>query len=196
MSVEIKMQELFTEIFGNEWKNDPNLKDTPRRMAKSWAEKMSSVKIEDFLSTMKITFPSTYNGMSTLFPIRAYSICPHHFENITYTVGVGYIPVDEVIGLSKVPRIVKFLARQPIIQEDYTVLLANTFERLLGKSVEGVGITVFGKHDCVCVRGVGEPDMIANTNELRGSFRANPVVKMEFFDNMKLIVKMRTAGML
>ena len=168
-----------------DWTKDPNLKDTPFRIASSIVNERcigidSERECEDLLNEQ---FPTTYDGMITIGPLEVYSLCPHHFESISYLVYFGYIPRytnGKVVGLSKPGRVIKLLASQPILQEEYTKKLADIFMRKLNP--EGIGLIVKGKHMCMSARGLEQPKTYTTTSEMRGWFRDHKTVKDEFME--------------
>ena len=155
-----KLERLFEEFLttlGFDWKNDPNMVDTPRRVAKMFLEftegnftPMPPVTVFD-LSSMEadevVEKVPVFVG-----PIEIKSLCSHHFLPIVGNVYFEYIPEDKVLGLSKIPRIIKWLARRPIIQELFTKQVVKTFLDLL-PAVKGIAVYVKAKHMCMTVRG-------------------------------------------
>lgn len=133
---------------------------------------------------LQITFPTTYNGFVITSPITVSSLCPHHFENVSYTVCMGYIPTERIVGLSKIGRVIKLLAKQPVLQEDYTKMLARIFQDCLNP--EGLGVIVKGQHMCMIARGLEQPGVYTTTSEMVGTFRDNSSVKEEFLKLSKM----------
>lgn len=168
-----------------DWTKDPNLKDTPHRIACSIVNERcigidSERECDELLNEQ---FPTDYDGMITIGPLEVYSLCPHHFESISYSVYFGYIPNSvngKVVGLSKPGRVIKLLASQPILQEEYTKKLADIFMRKLNP--EGIGLIVKGKHMCMAARGLEQPKTCTITSEMRGWFRDHKTVKDEFME--------------
>lgn len=168
-----------------DWRNDDNLKGTPKRIAKSMVfERCSGIGSEQkCIDLLKEQFPTNYDGIITIGPLTVHSICPHHFENIIYSVYFGYIPRKfggTVVGLSKPGRVIKLFARQPILQEEYTKILANIFMGTL--KPDGLGLIVEGKHMCMSARGLEQPNTLTITSEMRGTFRHVKTIKDEFMD--------------
>lgn len=164
--------------------NDPDLKDTPKRVLRGYYEILEGLldtdeKINKILS---ITFPSKYEGMIVEGPIHCYSLCPHHFLPIVYDIFVGYIPKGKSLGLSKLPRLIELLARRPIIQEDLTRDIAEKIEKIL--KPQGVAVFVKGTHFCMSMRGVRN-NASTVTSEVTGVFRKNIGTRMEFLDFIK-----------
>lgn len=133
----------------------PDYRNTPNRVARSYRETCQrcfeddEAKIDDILGT---TFPSDHDNFVIIDNIEAYSLCPHHLKDIEYTVHFGYIPDNEVIGLSKIPRLVKYVAKKPLIQEQYTEVLTNRFMEAL--EPKACMVVVKGDHACMTTRGI------------------------------------------
>ncbi|MFW6001904.1 MAG: GTP cyclohydrolase I [archaeon] len=161
--------------------NDPNLIDTPERIAKLMVDERcqginSKEKCKKLLS---VTFPTEYEGIIIAAnPTKVYSLCPHHFENVTYKVWVGYIPQDKVIGLSKFSRVIKLFGSQPIMQEDFTYQLHELFEEALNP--KGLIVIVKGQHYCMLARGVKTEEQWTVTSQASGLFKDDLTVKEEF----------------
>jgi len=173
---------------GIDWRADPNLINTPQRIASSMIYERcigigSEEKCEEILEDK---FPTTYDGMITIGPLEVHSLCPHHFENISYSVWFGYIPNysnGKVVGLSKPGRVIKLFAKQPILQEEYTRRLAEIFIKCLNP--EGLGLIVKGRHMCMSARGLEQPNTYTTTSEMRGCFRDCKTIKDEFMNFYK-----------
>lgn len=163
------------EGMGIVWGDDDNFKETPDRVARSFYE-FCHGSYEDF-DTIK-TFPSTYNGIVMIKSIQAIGLCPHHLLPIEYTISFGYIPKGKVIGLSKIPRIIKHLCARPVLQEDLTKDLVKFFKQKLNPA--GIAIVIRGIHGCMKFRGVGEANEV-QTAELDGYFLTSQASRAEFY---------------
>lgn len=150
--------------------NDPNFKDTPHRVARLWEEfaapnKERSERIKYILSRK---FPSEYKGMVVCHNIKAYSICPHHFVPIEYTINFAYIPDKYVLGLSKIVDVIKILCKAPKLQEDLGDEIVNIFM----KELEPLGCmcVINGVHNCMTMRDVEARESSTITSALAGEF--------------------------
>lgn len=149
--------------------DDPNFKETPYRIAKSYVEMcMGLAQMEEVQDILTTNFPSTYSGMIIIDSIDCYSMCPHHFLPVSYQVDFGYIPSEKMLGLSKIPRFIKLLAKRPILQEDFTKDIITQFIEYV--KPEGAICVVKGIHNCMVCRGVGATNSSATTSEVYGSF--------------------------
>lgn len=166
--------------YGLDYKNDENFKDTPDRNARALLERCVGINSESMCKDlMKKSFPSKYGGMIIADPITVHGLCPHHFEDVFYKVYVGYIPKNRCVGLSKIARVAKLYGSQPILQEDYTMTLADLFYKEL--DAQGVCVVTRGRHNCMVARGVRQVGAGVTMSELRGTFLSDPSIKSEFF---------------
>jgi len=178
-----KLENVFEEmldILDFDRENDPNIKETPKRMAKMYIDELFS---GCFSSDPKITtFPNTkkYDEMIISGPISVKSTCSHHLVPFTGSAYVAYIPDDKVIGLSKLSRIVKFFMRRPQIQEELTEQVVEYLQKLL--SPKGIMVVIKAQHLCMTIRGVEEVNSWMFTSSVRGAFADNAETRKEFFD--------------
>jgi GTP cyclohydrolase I len=160
--------------------NDVNFKDTPKRIARAYAEIFEGInskkEINDILSTK---FPTIYEGIVSISPIRCYSMCPHHFLPVIYDVSVGYIPKNGGLGLSKLPRLIELLAKTPKLQEDFTQEIVNVINDSINP--QGCICIVKGEHMCMHMRGVKHSESITMTSAIKGCF-TNKETRDEFME--------------
>ncbi len=152
--------------------DDPSLQKTPERVAKMYVNdvfkglnKTNSPKISFFKNT------SGYQEMILVDNITLYSYCEHHFVPFFGKAAVAYIPKDRVIGLSKINRIVQFVASKPQIQERLTMEIGEKFKELL--KTEDIAIYIEANHLCVASRGVKDDNSMTTTTFFGGKFRKN-----------------------
>lgn len=170
-----KAVQLMLEGMGVNWEQDENFKETPKRVSRAFRE-FNNGLYEN--SNHIKTFKSTYSGILLLKSINAVGVCPHHLLPISYKVSFAYIPDGKVLGLSKIPRIIKLLCARPVLQEDLTKDIVNYFEKKL-KPV-GVAVIVRGIHGCMKYRGVKEAESVV-TSELSGAFYRKANTRSEFY---------------
>ena len=130
-------------------------KGTPLRIAKMWYNELflnrNNSNIEELKSRMTV-FPNEYaSEMVIVKDIPFSSTCEHHWLPFSGTVTVGYVPKDVVIGLSKIPRVVKFFSKKPQLQEQLTTEIGEFLNDLL--SPAAIFVEVEAKHQCVMCRG-------------------------------------------
>lgn len=157
--------------------NEENFRETPQRIVDAYIELMEGRgkedRVEEILNT---SFSSNYDGILTVKDITAHGICPHHMLPIGYDIDFAYIPKGQVLGLSKIPRVVKLLAKRPILQETLTQEITDVFAEHV--EPEGVMCIVRGRHQCMRSRGV-KTDSVVTTSSLEGVFMEEAHAKRE-----------------
>lgn len=165
--------------------NDPNFVETPRRVAKAYNEIFAGLSVDadaELERLLGVTFPAEYNEMILVKNIKAWGMCPHHFLPVEMDINFAYIPDNSVIGLSKMPRAIQLLAAKPILQEQLTTDIVDTFEKCL--KPKGVIVQVVGQHMCMKVRGVKSHSSDVTTTAFLGCFE-NQTSRSEFFSSIK-----------
>jgi len=152
------------------------LKDTPKRVVKSWETLFGGYKQnpKDILNT---TFNEDYKSMIICDNIDFYSTCEHHLLPFYGKCHIGYIPHKKIIGLSKMPRLVEVFSRRLQVQERLTEQIANSLMKFLDPL--GVGVIIQAKHFCMMSRGVQKQNSSMITSSVRGIFQELHV-KQEF----------------
>jgi GTP cyclohydrolase IA len=150
------------------------LRDTPRRIAKAYAEFLSP---KAFNPT---TFPNDegYDELVLARGIPFNSLCEHHLLPFHGVAHVGYLPGDRIIGLSKLGRVVDLFARRLQVQERLTSEVAAWLDDHL--EPKGVGVVIEAEHLCMSLRGVEKPGTLTATSALRGLIRDDPRTRQEF----------------
>lgn len=150
--------------------NDDSLNGTPHRVAKMFVKEIFSglnpehkPKISVFENKFK------YGEMLVEKNINLNSTCEHHFLPIVGKAHVAYISSGQVIGLSKINRVVDYFARRPQVQERLTVQIANELKRIL--KTEDVAVVIDAKHLCVSSRGIQDEGSSTITAEYGGAFK-------------------------
>ena len=111
----------------------------------------NNANIEELKARMK-TFPNEYSSdMVIVRDIDFDSICEHHWLPFSGKVTVGYVPNDKVIGLSKIPRVVKYFSKKPQLQEQLTTEIGEFLFDLL--EPHALFVEVEATHQCVKCRG-------------------------------------------
>lgn len=163
--------------------NRPGLKDTPERAARAFAflNRGYTQTIEEIVNDA--LFPSDCNEMIIVKDIELYSMCEHHLLPFIGKAHVAYIPTGQVLGLSKVARIVDMYARRLQIQEDLTRQIADTIQQVTG--AKGVAVIIEAKHLCMMMRGVEKQNSTMTTSTMLGYFRTNQATRNEFLALVK-----------
>lgn len=151
MDNKLEIEKLASSILDYANVTDKELIDnTPKRFKKAWCEMLSGYQEspEDILG---VKFENSCKGIVVIKDIDFYSTCEHHLLPFFGKVSIAYLPKDEVVGLSKLVRLVQALSKRLQIQERLTSQIAE--EILKNTDAEVVGVIVKGKHMCMCSRG-------------------------------------------
>jgi GTP cyclohydrolase I len=143
------------------------LKDTPKRVVKSWETLFGGYKQnpKDILTTQ---FNSNYKSMIVCDNIEFYSTCEHHLLPFYGVCHIGYIPNKKIIGLSKMPRLLEVFARRLQIQERLTDQIADSLMENIDPL--GCGVIIKSKHMCMNCRGIQKRNASMITSSIRGIF--------------------------
>jgi GTP cyclohydrolase I len=115
--------------------------------------------------------------------IEFYSMCEHHMLPFFGKAAVAYLPKEEIIGLSKIARILDVFARRLQVQERLTNQVADALTEVLNP--HGVAVVLEGKHLCMMMRGVQKQESSMITSAMRGTFREDARTRNEFLDLMR-----------
>jgi GTP cyclohydrolase I len=160
--------------------NDKNLKETPYRVSKMYFTELFNGLYEESPNITVFENDNQIDEMIFTGPIQVYGTCSHHFVMIDGQIFVGYIPRENLFGLSKISRLAKHIMARPIIQEDAVKLLSTKLQDML--KTEDVAIHMIGKHYCTRARGVKDTSNYMITNSMGGLFLQNDnSIKTEFF---------------
>jgi GTP cyclohydrolase I len=153
---------------------DPNregLKATPDRVARMYAELLSGMN-EDPQVHIKSAFAESYDEIVILRDIPFYSICEHHLMPFIGKAHVAYLPAGNVLGVSKIARIVDCFSKRLQLQERLTAQIADSL--MSGLKPMGVAVVLEASHSCMTIRGVKKPGSIMVTSAVRGTFKKDP----------------------
>ena len=125
--------------------------------------------------------------MVAMTDITFYSMCAHHLLPFWGRAHVAYIPPDQIVGLSKLARMVEYYARRPQIKERMTQQIAEYLEKEL--SPLGTMVVVDARHLCMEMRGVEKPGTWTTTSAVRGVFQKRDT-REEF---LELMIRKREA---
>ncbi len=156
------------------------LKKTPLRVAKALDFLTSGYRtqLEDVVH--EALFETCCEEMVIVKDIEFYSMCEHHMLPFFGRATVGYIPNGQILGLSKVARLVDMYARRLQVQERLTNEIADAMMGILNPL--GAGVVIEANHFCMMMRGVEKQNSSTVTSAMRGSFRADARTRSEFLD--------------
>lgn len=163
---------------------DDSLKGTPNRVAKMFVNEVFGGLHPD-RKPKASTFDNKYKYGEMLVEknITVYSTCEHHLLPIVGKAHVAYISSGQVIGLSKMNRIVDYYAKRPQVQERLTIQIVKELQHAL--NTEDVACVIDAKHLCVNSRGIRDIDSSTVTSEFGGKFK-EAAVRREFLDYIQM----------
>lgn len=144
------------------------LEKTPERVIKSFSEIYSGYN-QSAGEILDSTFNGEgYDGIVLLRDIEFHSTCEHHLQPFTGRAHVAYIPVERIVGISKLARIIEMHARRLQNQERITKGVADDIENHL--SPLGTAVIIEAAHGCMQCRGVRKQNSVMTTSAMRGVF--------------------------
>jgi GTP cyclohydrolase I len=150
--------------------SDDSLKGTPLRVAKMYVQEIfSGLNPDNKPEATLFENKFQYNQMLVEKDIKVHSYCEHHFVPIIGKAHVAYISNGQVIGLSKINRIVDYFSRRPQVQERLTEQIADDLKKVL--NTEDVAVIIEAEHMCVSMRGVKDHGSSTTTSSYYGKFQ-------------------------
>lgn len=175
----------FMDIILPYWREDPNCRETPKRVVKMFVNELFAGLNNDPPKITTFENNGEYLGIVFQGDIEVKSICSHHFLPFFGRAYVAYIPKKNgmIVGLSKLNRIVDFFARRPQVQEALTTQIHDAIDDLVGYDNNlGVAVLIEATHTCVSHRGIGQ-NSIMKTAKLSGAFlEKSDTAKEEFYN--------------
>lgn len=158
------------------------MQDTPVRMHKALEQLCSGYKVDPG-KLLKLFPADGYDQIITLVDMPFVSLCEHHVLPFSGTVSVGYLPDPKknIVGLSKIPRVVRAITRRLQIQERITQEIAKAFGPVEAK---GVAVLVRAHHTCMSMRGIESAGVMV-TSVVEGVFRSDPSAKAEVMELLR-----------
>lgn len=157
------------------------LKGTPTRVAKMYAELLAGMH-EDPKQHLRSVFTENYDEIVLLRDIPFYSICEHHLMPFIGSANVAYLPSGDILGVSKLARIVDCFARRLQTQERLTGQIADFIMDNL--KPRGTAVVLEASHSCMTIRGIKKPGSMMVTSALRGIFKRDPRSRSEIMSLM------------
>ena len=157
--------------------SDDSLKGTPGRVAKMYVKEVfGGLNPANKPNISLFSNDYQYNEMLVEKNITLYSYCEHHFAPIIGKAHIAYFPNGQVIGLSKLARIVQYYSRRPQVQERLTNQIAQALKDALQS--EDVAVIIDAEHLCVSSRGIKDTKTSTVTSNYSGKFK-NSNTKIE-----------------
>ena len=158
---------------------DDSLIDTPSRVAKMYVNEIFfGLDYKYFPKATTVDNKMKYDEMVIERNINVQSNCEHHFVIIDGSCHISYIPKNQVLGLSKLNRIVQFFSKRPQIQERLTEQIYYALSYIL--ETDDIGVIIEASHYCVKSRGIQDVNSDTVTSKMGGCFKSDPEARKEF----------------
>ena len=158
---------------------DPNregLRDTPKRVARMYQELFSGLD-KDPSEHLKATFTEGYDELVVLRDIPFSSTCEHHLMPFQGHAHIAYLPDGQIVGISKLARVVDEFAHRPQTQERLTSLIADLLMEKL--NAKGVAAVLTATHACMTCRGIQKAGSVMVTSAVRGRCKSDARTRSE-----------------
>jgi GTP cyclohydrolase I len=165
----------------------PSTKDTPRRFVKALYDATEGYdgdpKLLRIFQTECRGEPDCRISQVVEGPIHFFSFCEHHAFPFFGMAYVGYIAHENIIGISKLTRMVRLFSKRFTVQERIGQQIANALETMLHP--HGVAVYLEAHHLCMEMRGVRETAPLTRTSVWRGNYADNPALRAEFMSTIR-----------
>ena len=163
--------------------NTPATKDTPRRFIKALFDATEGYdgdpKLLRVFETECHGDPDCHLSQVIEGPIPFFALCEHHALPFYGNAYVGYIAHENIIGISKLTRLVRLFSKRFAVQERIGQQIADTLETMLHP--HGVAVFLEAHHLCMEMRGVREVAPMTRTTVWRGHYAEDTSLRSEFF---------------
>jgi GTP cyclohydrolase I len=153
--------------------------DTPGRVVDAYEEWFKGYR-EDPREYLSRTFDDVkgYDDIVMLRDIDVESHCEHHMAPFLGKAFVAYMPLDNVVGISKLARVVEIYAKRLQTQETMTSQILTSIQDVL--KPQGVAVMIDAKHECMTTRGVHHPNVSTITTQFSGVFKSDKELRERF----------------
>ena len=167
--------------------DEPGTRDTPRRFLEAMFDATSGY---DGDAKLRTTFPAErpahVEGTHAAIvegPISFFALCEHHALPFHGVAHLGYVAGSEIVGISKLTRLVRVYARRFTVQERLGEQIADALAELVG--ARGVAVRLEAAHLCTQMRGVAEEGSRTVTTFWRGLYDEHADLRREFLDEAR-----------
>lgn len=150
-------------------KDRDGLLKTPERAAKAISFLTEGYDKNPHKILQSAMFKESYSEMVIVKDIELYSLCEHHLLPFFGKAHIAYIPNGQIVGLSKLPRVVDIFSRRLQVQERLTEQILDCINDTL--SPKGVAVVIEASHMCMMMRGVQKQNSSTTTSGFRGAFK-------------------------
>ncbi len=165
----------------------PGTRETPRRLLDALYDATAGYdgdpKLRTAFPAERPTHVDGAHGQIVEGPIAFFSLCEHHALPFHGSAHVAYVAADEILGISKLTRLVRLYARRFTVQERLGEQIADALVELVG--ARGVAVHLRAAHLCTQMRGVEEEGSRTTTTFWRGLYERDESLRREFFETMR-----------
>ncbi|HEY4616634.1 MAG TPA: GTP cyclohydrolase I FolE [Flavobacterium sp.] len=151
------------------------LEKTPERVAKAMQYLTHGYGLDPLEILKSAMFTEDHKQMIVVKDIEVYSMCEHHMLPFFGKAHIAYIPNGQIVGLSKIPRIVDAFARRMQVQERLTDQIENCIQEALNPL--GVAVVIEAQHMCMQMRGIQKQNSVTTTSSFTGAFEKDKTRK-------------------
>ena len=167
------------ELIGEDPSREGLIK-TPERVAKAMQFLTQGYEMNATEILQSAMFSEDYSQMVLVKEIEFYSLCEHHLLPFFGKAHIAYIPDGNIIGLSKLPRVVDAFSRRLQVQERLTNEIRDCIQDTL--KPKGVAVVMEARHLCMQMRGVEKQSSLTTTSAFSGAFLESEKTRLEFMN--------------
>ena len=167
------------ELIGEDPSREGLIK-TPERVAKAMQFLTQGYEMNATEILQSAMFSEDYSQMVLVKEIEFYSLCEHHLLPFFGKAHIAYIPDGNIVGLSKLPRVVDTFSTRLQVQERLTNEIRDCIQDTL--KPKGVAVVMEARHLCMQMRGVEKQSSLTTTSAFSGAFLENEKTRLEFMD--------------
>ena len=160
--------------------NREGLLKTPERASKAMQFLTQGYQQDPEAILRSALFNEDYNELLLVKDIEVYSLCEHHILPFYGKAHIAYIPNGQIVGLSKIPRLVDVFARRLQVQERLTIQIRDCIQEVLNPLV--VAVVIEAHHMCMQMRGVQKQNSMTTTSAFTGIFMSDKRTRQEFIN--------------
>lgn len=172
-----RISRLYSEIIkelGEDVTREGLLK-TPERVAKAMQFLTHGYDVDPSEILKSAMFKEDHSQMVIVKDIELYSMCEHHMLPFMGKAHIAYIPNGQIVGLSKIPRVVDAFSRRLQVQERLTEQIKSCIQSTLKPL--GVAVVIEAKHMCMQMRGIQKQNSVTTTSAFTGAFESDSTRK-------------------
>ena len=167
------------ELLGEDPSREGLIK-TPERVAKAMQFLTQGYEMNATEILQSAMFSEDYSQMVLVKEIEFYSLCEHHLLPFFGKAHIAYIPDGNIVGLSKLPRVVDAFSRRLQVQERLTNEIRDCIQDTL--KPKGVAVVMVARHLCMQMRGVEKQSSLTTTSAFSGVFLESEKTRLEFMN--------------